>query len=93
MGLMKTPVDLSKDIDEQGPAVLIISLREEMKGMGEQVSVRCQSLRRDVGGGGGGCFLTLRGYIYFLCQGLGQVGVGRTWDSTGNSGTHLTRSH
>jgi hypothetical protein len=43
MGLMKTPVDLSKDIDEQGPAVLIISLWEEMKGMGEQVSVRCQS--------------------------------------------------
>lgn len=43
MGLMKTPVDLSKDIDEQGPAILIISLREEMKGMGEQVSVRCQS--------------------------------------------------
>lgn len=91
MGLMKTPVDLSKDIDEQGPAVLIISLREEMKGMGEQVSVRCQSRRRDVGGEK--CFLTLCGYIYFLCQGLGQVGVGRTWDSTGNSGTHLTRSH
>lgn len=31
MGLMKTPVDLSKDIDEHCPAVLIISLREEMK--------------------------------------------------------------
>ena len=43
MGLMKTPVDLSKDIDEHCPAVLIISLREEMKGMGERVSVRCQS--------------------------------------------------
>lgn len=43
MGLMKTPVDLSKDIDEHCPAVLIISLREEMKGMGQQVSVRCQS--------------------------------------------------
>ena len=48
MGLMKTPVDLSKDIDEHCPAVLIISLREEMKGMGEQVSVRCQSKWRDV---------------------------------------------
>lgn len=43
MGLMKTPVDLSKDIDEQGLAIFIISLREEMKRMGEQVSVRCQS--------------------------------------------------
>lgn len=31
MGLMKTPVDLSKDIDEHCPAVLIISLREEMR--------------------------------------------------------------
>lgn len=31
MGLMKTPVDLSKDIDEHCPAILIISLREEMR--------------------------------------------------------------
>lgn len=43
MGLMKTTVDLSGDIDEQSPAVSIISLREETRGMGEQVSVRCQS--------------------------------------------------
>lgn len=31
MGLMKTSVDLSKDIDELCPAVLIISLREETR--------------------------------------------------------------
>lgn len=48
MGLMKTPVDLSKDIDEHCLAILIISLREEMKGTGEQASVRCQSRWRDM---------------------------------------------
>lgn len=43
MGLMKMPVDLSKDIDERSVAILIISSEEEMKGIAELVCVRCHS--------------------------------------------------
>lgn len=43
MALMKTPVDLSKDIDEWSSIVLIFSLREEIKVVNG--SVRCQERR------------------------------------------------
>lgn len=44
MALMKTPVDLSKDIDEWSSIVLIFSLREEMKAA--SAAVRCHWKRR-----------------------------------------------
>lgn len=44
MALMKTPVDLSKDIDEWSSIVLIFSLREEMKAVSR--AVRCHWKRR-----------------------------------------------
>lgn len=48
--LMKTPLDLSKDIDEWSSVVFIFSLREEMKALSSR-GCRCHSRRWQSGAG------------------------------------------
>lgn len=64
MALMKTPVDLSKDIDEWSSIVLIFSSREEMKVVSR--AVRCHWKRRVRWEQGSHCCLALPLVLYLF---------------------------
>lgn len=64
MALMKTPVDLSKDIDEWSSVVLIFSLREEMKVVSG--AVRCRWKRRVHWEQGSHCCLAVPPVLYLF---------------------------
>lgn len=64
MALMKTPVDLSKDIDEWSSIVLIFSLREEMKVASG--AVRCHGKWRVCWEQGSCCCLALPLVLYLF---------------------------